>query len=65
MEKRAERFYLTAAAQREAHTRKLQVIWRRPNRAHRHATDLKTGEERRKKPQTVNSPDWVQPGLAG
>ena len=61
MEKRAERFYLSAAAQtKDAHTRKiLGDLAAAEARHHRHATDLEEQcakrAKKRKKPQTVNS----------
>ena len=72
MEKRAERFYLTAAAQtKDAHTRKLLGdLAAAEAEHHRHATDLEeqVRQEGEEEEATANRQfilTWVQPGLAG
>ena len=71
MEKRAERFYLTAAAQtQDAHTRKLLGDLAGRSGHHRHATDLEeqVRQEGEEEEETANRQfilTWVQPGLAG
>jgi rubrerythrin len=72
MEKRAERFYLTAAAQtKDAHTRKLLGdLAAAEAEHHRHATDLEeqVRQEGEEEEETANRQfilTWVQPGLAG
>ena len=72
MEKRAERFYLSAAAQtQDAHTRKLLGdLAAAEARHHQHATDLEeqVRQEGEEEAETANHQfilTWVQPGLAG
>ena len=72
MEKCAERFYLTAAAQtKDAHTRKLLGDLAAAEAGHhRHATDLEeqVRQEGEEEEETANRQfilTWVQPGLAG
>lgn len=72
MEKRAERFYLNAAAQtQDAHTRKLLGDLAVAEAGHhRHATDLEehVRQEGQEEEETANRQfilTWVQPGLAG
>ena len=72
MEKRAERFYLSAAAQtQDAHTRKLLGdLAAAEARHHQHATDLEeqVRHEGEEEAETANHQfilTWVQPGLAG
>ena len=72
MEKRAERFYLTAAAQtQDAHTRKLLGDLAVAEAGHhRHATGLEehVRQEGEEEEETANRQfilTWVQPGLAG
>jgi rubrerythrin len=72
MEKRAERFYLSAAAQtQDAHTRKLLGdLAAAEARHHQHATNLEeqVRQEGEEEAETANHQfilTWVQPGLAG